>query len=97
MLFLFGSLCKAFPVGTAICTAMYAAFAAWLIIALLNVFGAIPLFAPSTSDITMGTSTKHVAPEVFMKEVAGRTVDCWNMYAKGRYDPLTGLTPPLQR
>jgi len=94
LLFVFGSLCKAFPVGTAICTGMYAAFAAYLIISIMSLIGAIPLFTCQTSDITLGDSAHNVSAEVFEKEVAARTVDCWNMYAKGRYDPLTGLTPP---
>ncbi len=94
LMFLFGSLCKAFPVGTAACTVMYAAFAVGLTMALMNVFGAIPLFTCQTSDITIGDAVHHVAAVNFEKEVAARTVDCWNMYAKGRYDPLTGLSTP---
>ena len=94
ILFVFGSLCKAFPIGTAICTAMYAAFAAILIIAIMDLMGMIPLFTCQTSDITIGDSVHHVAAVNFEKEVAARTVDCWNMYAKGRYDPLTGLSTP---
>jgi len=35
--------------------------------------------------------------DVFLRDVSKLTLDCWKMYGKGEYDPLTDMTPPNPR
>ena len=40
---------------------------------------------------------KGVSNVSFMMEVSKRSIDCWDMYTAGQYDPLLGKTPPNPR
>lgn len=62
----------------------------------------IPLLAPPAQNINLKYNepcapNKGVSKEVFMKTVAEHSIDCWNMYTAGKYDPLRGKTPPNPR
>ncbi|MDD5182258.1 MAG: hypothetical protein PHC66_03750 [Candidatus Nanoarchaeia archaeon] len=62
----------------------------------------IPLFSCQNSAIDMKYSTpcesdKGMTKNTFFKEVAIRTVDCWDMYTAGKYNPTSGKTPPNPR
>jgi len=102
ILVIFGSTCRAFPVGTAICAAMYATFLALVMHSVFSLFTSIPLLELQNPTIKVGdfnvscgeSKTSNIT---FLKEVADRTVDCWKMYTAGKLNPLTGKTPPNPR
>ncbi len=101
LIVIYGSFCKAFP-GNIYCLSIYAAFIAFLLYTILVVFSGLPLMHCPNPTIKIGDFEKDcgdslTSPEVFMREVAERSVDCWGMFSKGKFDPLTGKTPPNPR
>lgn len=89
------------PVMAVVCIAMYLSFVVAIGHAFYNVQQSIPfVYCPSEPidfAVTKQCGTKGIEKDVFLKEVAEKSVDCWAMYAKGEYDPLAGVIPPNPR
>ena len=100
IIWIFGSFCKGFPVGTAVCAVMNAVFIGVLTASFMGLTSGLPILYCPNPTITVGPFSEDchsqvgVSKEVFFKEIADRSVDCWNMYARGEYDPLSGHEPP---
>lgn len=102
IIWVFGSVCKAFPVGTAVCAALTIAIIAGLTMLIFNSFAALPLFECPIPATTLGakqecSTTTGVSQERFIKDLGEKSLDCWAMFGKGKYNPLTGKTPPNPR
>jgi hypothetical protein len=99
IIFLLGATCKAFPIGTAFCAAIFAIFVAVLTVAFTGLTSAIPLISCPNPTIIKGVGSCYdtgqgVSAEIFSREIADRTVDCWAMYTQNAFDPLSGRDPP---
>ena len=102
IMLIFGTTCRAFPVGTAACAIAFGVFTGVIIITANSLTSSLPLFSCPNPTIMHGpfseecttTSSTGISKEVLFKEVADRSVDCWNMYTRGKYDPLSGREPP---
>lgn len=100
IMFLLGSTCRAFPIGTAVCAAAFAVFVVILTVSFNNLTAGLPLVycpnPPILHGYTTGCSdnTAGVSNDTFFREIADRSVDCWSMYTAGVYDPLSGKDPP---
>ena len=98
-----GSTCRQIPYGAAVCLGMYAAMMILISTEVNSIQSSIPWVDIPNPEINMPTGGRTCAqgagidPEVFKKEVAERSVDCWSMFAEGNYDPLRGKVPPNPR
>jgi hypothetical protein len=98
-----GSTCHSGPWGAAACLAMYASLMVFLVGAIHNLDASFPWVDIPNPDINLPPTGGHTCgtdgadPNVFIKEVADRSVDCWYMFAEGRYNPLLGKVPPNPR
>jgi hypothetical protein len=97
IMFLLGRTCQTFPFGTAACLITFGVFVVILTGAFTALASSLPLLSCPNPTIIHGfkeTCGNGVSNETFIREVADRTVDCWNMYTAGKYDPLSGREPP---
>lgn len=99
-----GSTCRAFPVGTVVCAAIYATFMAGFLWSIMMLQASVPFIDIPTPviEIPKGAMDDNcgenaVTAEDFKKEIAERSVDCWSMYGSGNWDPLLGKIPPNPR